>query len=271
MERRTFLAASLAAGASSFAVAQAPGPAGEPAPAPGAVPAGPRLFYLLRRYTLTMGAQPKAAQSYFAEALIPALNRLGIKPVGAFELTYGPDTPSYYLLVPSPDAALLATLDGRLAADGEFQRAAAAFWAAPASSPAFTRIESSLLGAFASWPQLREAAQGPARILQLRTYASATHAAHVRKVEMFDSGECTLFERMDCHPVLFSADLIGPNLPSLTYMLSFASMSEMEAGWARFVASPEWKAMSTSPRYSSEELVSNITNLILRPLACSQI
>ena len=231
-----------------------------------------RHFYLLRRYSFTMGAQPKLAASYFADALVPALGRLGLGPAGAFEVTFGPETPAYYLLVPSSSAEALATLDERLAADPVFTKQAEPFWAAPAAQPAFLRVEASLLHAFSAWPQLRTpAAAGAQRIVQLRTYASATHAAHVRKVEMFNSGECTLFDRMGCRPVFFAANLIGPGLPSLTYMLSFASMAELEAGWARFVASPEWKAMSTSPRYSSEELVSTISNLVLKPLACSQI
>jgi hypothetical protein len=32
---------------------------------------------------------------------IPALNRLGIGPVGAFSVYFGPETPAYYLLMPS--------------------------------------------------------------------------------------------------------------------------------------------------------------------------
>jgi hypothetical protein len=266
MERRTFLAASLAASASGLSSASASSSAG-------AAPTGkPREFYLLRRYSFTMGAQPKAAAEYFTQALLPALGRLGLGPIGAFELAYGPETPAYYLLVPAHSADQLALLDEQLAGDTAFQQAAQPFWSAPAAQPAFTRVDSSLLHAFAAWPALRTpAAAGQGRILQLRTYASATSAAHVRKVEMFNAGECDLFDRMGCRPVFFAANRVGSGLPSLTYMLSFAGMAELEAGWARFVASPEWKAMSGSPRYSAEELVSTITNLVLRPLACSQV
>ncbi len=40
------------------------------------------------------GDQPKLAHKYFAEALIPALNRQGLKTIGAFDLYLGPETPS---------------------------------------------------------------------------------------------------------------------------------------------------------------------------------
>ncbi len=70
-----------------------------------------REFYLLRRYTLRTGAQLALTQGYFERALIPALNRMGIKPVGAFKVDVGPETPTYYLLIPSASAEMLVTLD----------------------------------------------------------------------------------------------------------------------------------------------------------------
>jgi hypothetical protein len=54
-------------------------------------------------------------------------------------------------------------------------------------------------------------------------------------------------------------------------MLSFADTAELEAKWEVFRNDPAWKKLSTSPRYSSDQLVTNISNLILSPLVCSQI
>jgi hypothetical protein len=34
---------------------------------------------------------------------------------------------------------------------------------------------------------------------------------------------------------------------------------------------PAWKKLSGNPRYSFDNIVDNITNLVLSPLACSQI
>ncbi len=47
------------------------------------------------------GPQTKLTESYIADALIPALNRLGIAPVGAFHLDIGPETPTLYVLLPA--------------------------------------------------------------------------------------------------------------------------------------------------------------------------
>ena len=233
-----------------------------------------RDFYLLRRYQFQMGPQTALAETYFADALIPALTRLALGPAGVFKLDYGPETPAFYLLIPGASADTLATLDVRLSQDEAFVKAAQPFWSAPASSPAFLRAETSLLQAFAGWPQLTlpssTAAKGK-RIFQLRTYESPTHAAHVRKLEMFNGGEFEIFQRTGLHPVFFGDTLVGARMPSLTYMLTFADLHELETNWAAFSADPEWKKLSTSPRYNYEAIVSNISNLLLSPLSCSQI
>lgn len=231
-------------------------------------------FYLLRRYHLQVGAQTAGAESYFGECLIPALNRLGFPCVGAFKLDIGPETPSYFLLVRSPSAERLATVDLLLETDTAFLEKAKAFWAAPAASPAFVRIDGTLLAAFRGWPRLTvpaAAATHAKRIFQLRTYESPSHAAHVRKVEMFNHGEFEIFQRTGLQPVFFGDTLIGPSMPSLTYMLTFADLNELQAHWAVFSADPAWKKLSTDPRYNYESIVSSITNLVLSPLAASQI
>jgi len=230
-----------------------------------------REYYLLRRYHFQQGPQTKLAASYIADALIPALGRLGIGPTGAFQLSIGPETPTYYVLIPSNSVETLATLDLRLAQDAEFLKAAEPFWEAPATSPAYLRVESSLLAAFEGWPKLTPPDAKTPRIFQLRTYESPSDRDHVRKVEMFNQAELAIFRNTGFHPVFYGDALIGPGLPNLTYMLSFPNIDELNARWAVFVADPEWKKLSTSPRYAFEEIVSNITNLILSPLPSSQI
>jgi hypothetical protein len=269
MDRRSFVAASLASSASAFSSQTASHSAMGASPSTGS-----REFYHLRRYDLQMGPQTALAEQFFSEALIPALTRLGVGPVGAFKLDIGPQTPSYYLLVPGSSVVTLATMDTHLAQDEIFIQAAEPFWAAPATSPAFHRVESSLLLAFEGWPKLvtpASSATKAKRIFQLRTYESPSHAAHVRKVEMFNHGEFEIFQRTGLHPVFFAETLVGSRMPSLTYMLTFADTHELESNWAAFSADPAWKKLSTSPRYAYESIVSNISNLILSPLSASQI
>jgi hypothetical protein len=156
-------------------------------------------------------------------------------------------------------------------------KAAAPFWSPPAAAPAFVRTDSTLLAAFEGWPRITppEAAPGGStgakRVYQLRTYESPSYADHVRKVEMFHAGEFDLFKEAGFHNVFFGDTLVGTRMPSLTYMLSFNDLSELNTHWAAFSGNPEWKKLSSDPKYAYESIVSNITNLILSPLGCSQI
>jgi hypothetical protein len=264
MQRRQFLAASLATSALALA---------RDAQAQTSTTHG-REFYQIRQYKLENGPQTKLVGSYFADALIPALGRLGLGPVGAFSLTIGPETPAYYLLVPGASVEALVTADLHLAEDAEFLKAAEPFWSAPASSPSFQRVESSLLIAFEGWPRLTPpaaAAMKGKRIFQLRTYESPSYRDHVRKVEMFHKGEFGFFASAGLHSVFYGDVLVGSRTPSLTYMLSMESLEELNTKWEAFSNNPEWKKLSADPRYGFEPTVSNINNLILSPLGSSQI
>lgn len=264
MERREFLTSSLAA--SAFALAnqsEAQTPSGKP-----------REYYEIRKYHLQTGPQTKLTDSYISDALIPALNRLGIAPVGVFHLDYGPETPTLYLLLPCSKLETLVTADLLLAQDEQFMKAAEPFWNAPATAPAFQRIESSLHVAFEGHPKLTPppstAAHGK-RIFQLRIYESPSNQAHVRKVEMFHRGEFEIFKAAGCEAVFYSDTLVGPRLPNLAYMLSFKDMADLNARWDVFRNDPAWVKLKASPRYAFEEIVSNITNLVLSPTPYSQI
>lgn len=258
MERRDFLAMSLAAAAGT---AKGEGMTGAPLS---------REYYQLRRYALQSGPQTQITENYFAKALIPALNRLGIQPVGAFRLEYGPETPAYFLLMPCPSLATLVEVDLRLAQDAAFLKLAEAFWNAPAARPAFERVESTLLSAFEGWPKLIVPKQEK-RIFQLRTYESPSYQHHILKVAMFHDGEFELFRKAGFGQVFYGDALVGQRLPCLTYLLSFADLVALDASWDRFRNDPDWQKLSHLPKYSEEGIVSNINNLILSPLACSQI
>ena len=266
MERREFLTASLAASALAFtnrAEGQAQVATGKS-----------REYYEIRRYYLRSGPQTKLTESYVADALIPALNRMGIAPVGAFHLDIGPETPTLYLLLPSENLETLVNADLRLAQDEAFMKVAAPFWNAPATAPAYVRIESSLHIAFEGWPKLTPPASSAThskRIFQLRTYESPSSQDHIRKVEMFHHGEFDIFGRAGMGQVFYGDTLIGAKMPNLTYMLSFADMADLNAKWSLFSNDPEWKKLSSSLRYRFEPIVGNISNLILSPTAYSQI
>ena len=269
MKRRQFLAASVAASAATLirnAAAQTP--AGPSSATP------PREFYQIRRYSLKSGPQLALTESYFGDALIPALTRMGMGPIGAFKLDIGPETPAYYLLIPGSSIEAHANLDLHLAQDEAFLKLADPFWNATAAAPAFQRVETSLLSAFEGWPKLTPPASSATkakRIFQLRTYESPSFRDHILKVQMFHSGEFEIFKNAGFQPVFFGDTLIGQRMPSLTYMLSFADSADLDAKWAVFRNDPAWKKLSADPRFAFESIVNNITNLVLSPLAASQI
>jgi hypothetical protein len=55
-------------------------------------------------------------------------------------------------------------------------------------------------------------------------------------------------------------------------MLSFPNVAELEAGWDKFGADPDWKKLSNDPRFQLDPpTVSNVTRIVLRPLPYSQV
>jgi hypothetical protein len=260
MQRRSFLASSITASALGYQAS------GQTRPA--------REYYELRRYDLQTGTQQKLTHDYLANALLPGLNRLGMKPVGAFNLDIGVGTPTVYVLIPSESLESLVESEFRLMEDAGYRNAGEAFLRAPATQPAYLRIESSLLIAFEGKPKLTvppATAGKAARVFQLRTYESPSNHDHRVKVEMFHSGEFEVFQRAGFWQVFYGDALIGSRLPHLTYMLSFPNLGEMNAKWEAFRTDPEWKKLTSSSKFNYEEIVSKITNLILSPTGYSQI
>jgi len=261
MERRDFLAGTLAA--SALAAAQGAGAQTQ------GNSSKQREYYQIRRYFMQSGSQTSLTEKYISEALIPALAGKG-DPVGAFRLEIGPETPTFYVLIPVPSPAAAASLEIDLSQNETYLKAAEPFWSAPASSPAFVRVDSSLLIAFEGWPKITPPEKGK-RIFQLRTYESPSYRDHIRKIEMFHSGEFDIFKNAGFHQVFYGDTVIGPRMPNLTYMLSFADQAELDAKWNVFRNDPAWKKLSADPKYAFEPIVSNITNLILSPLSASQV
>src|SRR4029078_12514088 len=104
-----------------------------------------------------------------------AWNRLGIKPVGAFTERDSKEAGAVYVLIPYPSLDSFAEASGKWLADPELQKAVATYLDASKGSPAFDRIESWLLLAFAGMPKLEQPAyskERKSRMFELRTYES---------------------------------------------------------------------------------------------------
>jgi hypothetical protein len=268
MQRRTFLTSALGSGLMA-AAGSSTGRAAQ-----GAATAN-HEFYLWRQYVLRTGAQPRRLAEYLQNAAIPALNRLGHRPIGVFEVVFGLATPGVFVLTPCASLDTLAALEAGLDRDAEFTKAADAYLNAPATDPVYVRQESSVLAAFPSMPRIElpaATASGGPRLFELRTYESHNERAHRMKVRMFaEMGEIDIFRKVGLTPVFFSRTLVGPRMPSLVYMLVHDNMAAREKSWGAFRDSADWKKLSATPGYTDPDIVSNITTVFLRPAAYSQI
>jgi hypothetical protein len=232
-------------------------------------------FYVWRHFIVRTGTQPQRLGEFLKNAAIPALNRLGHKPIGVFEVVAGVPSPSIFVLTPSTSLANLAGVEAGLERDADFMKAADAYLNAPATDPFYVRQELSLLAAFPNVPHIvvpaATAAGGP-RLFELRIYESHNERAHRMKMQMFtEMGEVDIFRRVGLTPVFFARTLIGSRMPNLTYMLVHENLAGREKSWAAFGGDPEWKKLRSTPGYADAEIVSNITTVFLRPASYSQI
>ena len=275
MQRREFLAASTAA-----AIGLAASQAAPAAPDAGA-PAGnqpQRQLIELRVYHFASADKQQAFEQFLGAAAVPAIARAGVDPVGAFkllakdnpELKLSADPNDLYVLLPHKTLESLLGLPQRLALDLEFVQAGLAILTAPKSDPAYVRYDASLLRAFATFPQVQVPTKAAGRVVQLRTYESHSGERAMVKVRMFEEGgEIDIFRRVGLNPVFFGQTLAGIKLPNLTYMLAFEDEKALKSAWDKFRADAEWKTLSEDETY--KDAVSNITNLVLRPVEGSRV
>ena len=266
MKRREFLKTSLTA--SSIAGLSALG-VGAKAAESGS---SNREYYELRIYRLKASAKGDLLDAYLEKAAIPAWNQLGIKPVGVFTEKEAKDAPAVYVLIPYPTLDAFVKATARLNSLSGLDQAAQDYLQSPKANPAFDRIDSWLMLAFAGMPKLEQpdySRDKKARMFELRTYESHSEVKAVKKVEMFNSGEIEVMRQVGLGPIFYGQALIGPNLPHLTYMLSAENDDAHKKHWAEFGKSPVWKKMQDDPQY--KDTVSKITNHFLVPTTYSQV
>jgi hypothetical protein len=256
MKRRQFVTTAAAAGLARAAPAELPKNS---------------IFHLLYFYMRT-GSQVERTTQYLNSVYLPAARRAGVGPVGVFSPVIGERSPFILSLATYPSFASLDTIHAKFAEDKEFEKG----WDTynTIADPAYVRMESTLLRAFDGMPLLEvppTEAKRAARIFELRIYESLNERASRRKIQMFNDSEIGVFRRLGMTPVFFGETIAGRNLPSLTYMLAFDDLASRERLWRDFSADPQWQKLRAQPGLSDAEIVSNISNTILRPLPFSPI
>lgn len=231
-------------------------------------PDAQKAVYEWRTYEPKYGSPQSSLENYLKDALIPALNRQGVKSVGAFRELGKSDPAKLHILIAYPSWEAYTTSAGKLASDQAFGQASQAYVSLPPEKAAFGRYTTSLMNAFDGLPQVVVPAKEP-RIFELRTYEGYTEDAVRRKVKMFNVDEITIFNRTKLNAVFFGEVIAGEHMPCLTYMLTFKDMAERDANWKQFSADADWKRISQAPEYANT--VSNIIRIFLEPTNYSQI
>jgi hypothetical protein len=280
IQRRDFLKTSLVASASAALATQAN--------AANASAAAGRDYYDLRCYRLKADTRLKASvtrdrlDSYLEKALIPALDRRGVKNVGVFseleinraERTSKPKADSpVWVLIPHTSMDSLISVNADLAEDPAVLKAGAGYLDTPKADPAFERIDSWLMLAFKAAPRLTlpdfSKSRAPNRVFEMRTYESHSEPAALNKIAMFNDVEVDLMRDLGMSPIFFGQALTGPNLPHLTYMTSGADLASHLAAWAKFGPDPRWVKTRDDPKYK-DNMTTN-TPRFMAPAAYSQI
>jgi hypothetical protein len=257
MDRRGFIATTGVAAATTVL----------PASTADAQDDSPRDYYEFRSYAIADGAQRDAVDG-FLEHAVPAMNRIGIEPVGVFSEADNGD--ARHILMRHTSIASFGDATAKLLADGELMAKAGSFMAGPGTET-HVQYSTELMVAFAGMPVIKRPVTNADRVFELRIYKSPSVATGQKKIEMFNSGEIDIMRRAGMGPVFYGEQLTGPAMPNLTYMLSFESMEAQKTGWRAFIDDPEWKRMSAMPEYANEKILSGIDKLFLKPTAHSQL
>lgn len=257
MTRRSVLYAAAGAGAA----AQTPG-------------AQKRAILELRYFQLRNSSdmQMQRLSDFTKDVWMPAMQRAGAPIQGVFANLIAPAGPFLLVLNSYPSLAALEATTEKLGADRLYRSEREKLNGKPGLN--YVRMEASLLKAFPSMPSIEvpaTSADRPARIFELRTYESNNLDTLARKIKMFGDGEIAIFRRCGIAPVFFGETIFGTNMPSLTYLVTYDDLAARDKAWKTFGSDPEWAKLRATPGLSDAEVVSNISNVILRPLPFSRI
>lgn len=212
--------------------------------------------------------QAERVSKFLKSGLMPALDRTGGKLAGAWANLFGADGPYYVTLSQFPNLGSMGETFEALQHDQDYQ--AAVDELSFGNGLPFVRVESSILRSFDIMPapSITDVG-GHGRVFEWRTYESQSFGALRRKVAMFNEGEAQIFMRLGFRPVFFGETIAGPKQPNLMYMVSYDDLAQHDKLWGAFGSDPEWKKLSSRPELKDDQVVANISNVLLHPLPFS--
>lgn len=265
LARRDFLKTTLTASAATAL--------GGATAASAAQTAAGREYYELRCYRLAPEMSASPLHGYLEKALLPALGRRGLATTGVFTEDQPKDGPAVWMLITHPNLESAVTCSTSLLADPQLRAAGKDYLEVPKASPAFARLDSWLLLAFASMPKMEIPAfsrsRAPDRLFEMRTYESYSEVKALAKMAMFDDGETEIMRKVQLAPLFFGQGIAGTNLPHLTYMTCAPDAASHKQHWDAFRVHPDWERMKNDPKYA--DTVSKNVPRFLKPTAYSQL
>jgi hypothetical protein len=227
-----------------------------------------KSYFEWRTYDLPWGSNTQPLHDYISQALIPALNAQGVKNIGAFEPMAEQYPNKLHLLIAYDGMAHYEQVQEALHKDISFQKAKAVYDAVPADAAPYRRFSTSFYLGFDNFPHLVLPKDGDV-VFELRTYESYSENAAERKRKMFNVHEFDIFNDAGLHSIFFGQQVSGPDMPSLRYITSHASMEARDKAWDAFRVHPDWKRVSKLKEY--EDSVSDIVLDFIKRLPYSQL
>ncbi|WP_182868696.1 NIPSNAP family protein [Rhodopirellula sp. JC639] len=233
-----------------------------------------KQHYEIRTYLLGKDGDAAAVDRYLQHALIPALNRIEIGPVGVFAPAENDtnDRDSIIVVIPADSADKLAGLQTRLQNDSQYLADAKPYLERGPKDAPYARISSEWLVAMDCMPTLDVPAgtlDHDDRVYELRLYESANERLGNLKVDMFNNGEVPIFLDSGIAPIFIGQAIVGPQTPNLTYLTVYPNDDARLKAWDAFRAHPDWQVLKNVAKYKGT--VSKIDKHILVAKPYSQM
>lgn len=231
-------------------------------------------YYEVRSYVLGENGDPEAVDAYLRQALLPALGRQQVGPVGVFTNAEQDQSGSRRIItiIPYESADAIVGVKQALDADAEYQKQAKTYLDLGPKDAPYQRIESELLVAMECMPELKVqegSVENGNRVFELRVYESANERLGDLKVHMFNNGEVPIFLDCGIQPVFIGQALIGPVTPNLSYLTVYPNEEARNKAWVAFRSHPDWLVLKEVAKYKGT--VSKIHKYVLSPTDYSQI
>ena len=225
-----------------------------------------RQLYEVRSYLLGDNGDEAAIDAYLSEALLPALKRQNLGPIGVLSGAAQDESGvrQIVVVIPYANPSQMLASASTLASDETYNAAAKDYLARGPKEAPYVRVRSELLVAMDCWTEAKVPAgtlDNKERVYELRLYESPNERLGATKVDMFNAGEVPIFLDCKIQPIFIGQAVIGPQTPSLTYLTMYPSDEARLEAWKAFRAHPDWKVLSAEAKY--EGTVSHIDKFIM--------